>query len=76
MLLKLRAPRTLLFWPLSPEFQAVSAASFCSARAQHKVAAAGIRAAAQRFTVKYLGRVLSHDNNGIPAQAELREMLS
>ena len=48
-------------------------------RAQHKVAAACARAAAQRFTAygkddlrnvlrfKYLGHVLSHDDNNIPA---------
>ena len=48
-------------------------------RDQHEVAVAGVRAAAQRFTAygadelrnvlrfKYLERVLSHDNNDIPA---------
>ena len=48
-------------------------------RAQHKVAAAGVRAAGQCFTVygvdelcnvirfKYLGRIVSHDDNDIPA---------
>ena len=48
-------------------------------REQHVVAAAGARAAMQRFTAygadelrnvlrfKYLGRVLSHDDNDVPA---------
>ena len=48
-------------------------------RAQHMVAAAGARAAGQRFTAygaddlrnvlrfKYLGRIMSHDDNDIPA---------
>ena len=47
-------------------------------RAQHEVAAAGVRAAVQRFTAygaeelrnalwfKYLGCVMLHDNNNIP----------
>ena len=48
-------------------------------QAQHEVAAAGVRAAGQHFTAygadglrnmlqfKYMGRVLSHNDNDIPA---------